>query len=270
MNKKIIFSSVLVAPLFLLSSMGNDFEAATYKDSNNASSIGKVKFIEGESEIVDPKDPDKPVDPVEPVNPNKGDLMIQYVSDFDFGVHKKTVNGITANSKPDLVVDKKDDKKEKYDVVPFVSTLDTRTNRNGGWNLRVSATEFKGTNKSNNEVVLKGAEVIFSNVSYAQPKAETPVVNSEAASAVVKDGFKLQQSPQKIATSDESKVESQGMGSYSLALGSELVNQTDDNLDSTKSNYKVTNGVTFNLPKNTSVSVADYTADINWELVPGI
>lgn len=268
-TKKNILRATLIAPICLLGIITNTSEAATYSDSNNASSIGKVKFIEGDPEIVDPTDPDKPVDPVDPVNPNRGDLMIQYVSDFDFGVHKKTVTGVLAKSKPDIVVDKNNPSSGEYEVVPFVSTLDTRSNRDGGWNLRVSATEFKGT-ANNSEVTLKGAEIIFTHANYAKPKSETPIVNGSAAATILDEGLKLQQTPQKIVSADESTVENQGMGSYSLSLGSALIDQKDDNPNTEESEYKVTNGVTFRLPKNTAVSVADYYADINWELVPGI
>lgn len=266
MKKNIILGTVLVSSMVLGLTAG----AAEYPDSTHANSNGKVKFIEGDPEIVDPGNPDKPVTPEKPVNPNKGDLMIQYVSDFDFGIHKKTVNGVTANSVADLVTynDVKDGTKEE--VVPFVSTLDTRTDREGGWNLRVSATEFEGKTESKKDVKLKGAELIFSNVNYANPVTETPVVEEIAAKKLEEGGLKLNSNPQKIATADESKVVSQGMGTYSLALGSTLIKQTDDNPDTAKATYNVTDGVTFNLPKNASVSVADYNATINWELVPGI
>lgn len=280
MKKNTVLGTIILSSL-VLGGMQTVSYAATYQDATHAKSNGKIKFVEGKPEIVDPNNPDKPVIPVDPkdptnpnpenppVNPNKGDLMIQYVSDFDFGVHKKTVRGMTVNAKADRVFDEiteigpESPTRNSREVVPFVSTLDTRTDREGGWSLRVSASEFTSEDKK-----IKGAEVIFSNVNYASPTEKTPVVFDSATKENFLEGLKLTTNPQTIATASTASNEDQGMGSYSIALGSKLVDQTDGDEDA--KTYNVSNGVTFSMPKDTSVSAVEYHATINWELVPGI
>lgn len=258
MKKTKLVQTMMISTLAL--GMTSNVLAANYTDALNAVSDSKIEFIEGDPEILDPSNPDKPITPTNPTNPNKGDLMIQYVSDFDFGVHKKTTKGLLANAKMDKVKNETDN-----EVLPFVSTLDTRYNREGGWKLEVSSTDFIGTDAKNNEVIIKGAEIVFTHANYAK-QDNAPVVKTPAEAEKVEDGMILGKDKQVLAFADATKDE-QGVGSRTLALGNQVEKQRDADKDY---DYNVTNGVTFRLPKNAPVSATKYQATVNWELSPGI
>ncbi|MGX7024555.1 WxL domain-containing protein [Vagococcus hydrophili] len=275
--------------------------AVDYETPTKANSDAKIKFIDGgDPEIVDPIDPTKVVDPVDPVNPNRGDLMIQYVSNFDFGVRKRvTSKELTANAKAVKVVpkgEKKEDVSKQYEVMPFVSTLDMRPEREGGWNLQVNQGEFT-FKKDGKNIPIKGAEMIFTNTNYAdyingggaQPNA--PQIVDKATSKLDYDlkgtnytqyldglgnGLKITGTNTPVAFADASKTD-QGVGSYSLALGNKLVDDAKDQTSKQIADkepaevYKSTNGVTFRMPKQTAVGTdSEYHATVTWTLAPGI
>jgi len=129
-------------------------------------------FVEGdEPEIIDPIDPTLPVVPVEPgkPNPNKGDLVIQYVSDFDFGTHKNDLKAFSGKATADKVQTVGDDGTlgPVREVPSFVNTKDMRVDGKG-WDLKVTATPFKTATSE-----LTGAEVTLSGLKYAGTDSPT-------------------------------------------------------------------------------------------------
>lgn len=248
MKKKVLVSSALG---LMIIGTGTASFAATYQDDLNAKGTGVIEFEEGdEPGIVDPTDPTNPVDPIDPVNPATGDLRIQYVSDFDFGKQKRNLNGLKVNSNLVEVKEKPAAEGEEgklIKVVPFVSTLDLRAERNTGWNLTVKASQFETADK----VAIKGGEVTLSNANYAGTDNHKPVVGTEFSK---KEGVALIPGTQfEIASADASKE--QGIGSYSLALGKEKDGLTD--------------GVTFSMPAKSTVKLdTKYTATFDWKLTP--
>lgn len=229
----VITAGALVAPTVL---------AAEYPSATEATGKGTVKFVEGdEPVIIDPIDPITPVIPVEPgkPNPNKGDLVIQYVSDFDFGTHQNDLSAFTGNALADKVQTINEDGSvgEIREVPSFVSTKDMRI-AGKGWELKVTATPFTtGTNE------LNGAEVSLSNLAYNGTGANLPTAQAGIVKLV--PGTTVS-----VAKATEGK----GIGYHSLAMGE---------VDEGK-----TSGVTLNIPANTMKdTTTDYSADFNWELV---
>lgn len=246
--KKNIFMSSLVG-LSVLTVGGMTSHAAEFEDNNPLKIIGEgeIGFTKGDIEVVDPTDPTNPVEPVEPVNPNSGDLAIQYVSDFQFGSHQKSVNALSVNAGVDHVKELQNGGKDK--IVPlYVSTMDMRTERGTGWTLSVTSSEFK----SNKGHVIDGGEVTLSHAAYANADNFSPSVESTIASD---NGQALTPgTPFKIAGADA--AEKQGIGSYSLAFGK----LNDEKAETT--------GVTFNMPAKTVVDTKIYKATFNWNLSP--
>lgn len=257
MKKKLFVVPLLILSVLVLS---NDKAfAATYDDATKAKSNGNIEFETGGPEIVDPEDPKVIIDPVNP-NENKGDLVLQYVSNFDFGIHERTSQYFETLALPDRL-------KNSELVVPFVSTKDLRTNRQGGWELSVTSGKFKsvtdGTYVGGQE--LNGAEIVLTNAVYNGPESSDlkPEVAQKAKETNVSQGLALTPgSPVVVARAieDETSNKKQGIGSYSLALGK----VTDIN------GKKLTSGVTFRKPEKLNVDEAQYVAILEWELTPGI
>lgn len=266
MKKKVILNSILVSTL-MLSGAGvvNAAENAEkeYSSALEAQSYGQVEFVDTkEAEIVDPDNPDKPIipgepDKPEPTNPNMGDLVLQYVPNLDFGTHKKTSQGLEVNAK--LIKAYEPDTSEKKELIPFVSTLDTRAERNGGWRLTVKRSDFI-TEKN---AKIEGADVTFSNLTYKGENTNKP----EAIGSKITIGTEATV----IAKASENNQEGQGMGSHSLLLGNGTLDQKDYLKDDRYGeNYKVTNGVTFALAKGAAVSADKYQSTFEWNLVPSL
>lgn len=257
MKKKLIMLPLLT--LSILSLSNSKVFAATYDGATKAKSKGTIQFETGGPEIVDPEDPKVIVDPVDP-NPNKGELVLQYVSNFDFGNHERTSKYFETPALPDKL-------KNDEEVVPFVSTKDLRTDRQGGWELTVTSGKFKSVNNGTyvGGQELNGAEIVLTNAVYNGTETDNfkPEVNQKAKEATVIEGLALTPgSPVVVAKAfdDTTSNKKQGVGSYSLALG-KLVD---------KNGKKVTNGVTFRKPEKLNVDDAQYVAILDWELTPGI
>lgn len=266
MKKHMILSTVLVSSLFLGATVAVNAEEGNerYPEAGRAKTTSKVNFIKTDKpEIVDPDNPDKPVEPVDPDNPdepvtnpnNEAELVLQYVPNFEFGTYFWTPEGLTVPAKSDFI--KGDEKPEE--VVPFISTMDMRAVREGGWKLEVSSGDFTHNESGH---VLEGAEVVFTNANYGSAE-KAPVITESATKSDVKEGFKLGDK-QTLATAD--RKDSQGIGSYSLKLGTELKSQEDD----AEKEFLATNGVHLVVPSKTPASVGEYTAELEWTLTPGI
>lgn len=262
MKKKNILGSILVSAIVL--SGAGVVQAANYPSAEEANSNAEIEFIEQSPEIVDPGNPEQPVDPVDPTdpeketptNPNGGDLVLQYVPDLDFGIHKKTTQGMTAQAKLVNVKDINDGQisSDKREVIPFVSTWDSRHDRSG-WTLTVSRDDFKAVKNHDNK--LTGADVTFSQMNYANE--DTSIVPSVSNSVTVGT------EPEILA---QSKGKVQGMGTFSLSLGDTKQKQKDDTENKTE--YNVTNGVTFKLAERAAVSAQRYQSTFTWNLQPDL
>lgn len=248
--KKIVVSSLFGTVILGLAG-GTVASAATYPDANHANSTGTVAFTEGDTTIKDPENPDeKPsIDPEEPINTNPGDLKIVYVSDFNFGSHKRTMEAMTLNPLPDKVRLSSDpNEPDKYYKVPsFVATSDVRTTRTN-WTLSVKASEFtSGT--GNDKLTLNGAYVSLSNLAY---KDGEDTLKPTPTTGVVP----LNPGESKVVSTASQAGANRGIGSWSLAMGS---------LQGTGEEQKV-NGVALNIPANTPKSVNTYTSTFEWTL----
>lgn len=188
--------------------------------------------------------------------------------ELDFGVHKKTTKGMEAKAKLVKVKNKPtpssdDDDNQgtpvEREVIPFVSTWDSRYDRDG-WKLTVSRDSFKDT--ENGETELPGADVVFSDLAYADE-------DSEFKPTATLGEFKIGTDDVELA---KASGKQQGMGSFSLALGTKTLDQTDarENINDEENTYKVTNGVTFKLAERTAVSAKRYQSTFTWNLQPKI
>ncbi|QZN89323.1 WxL domain-containing protein [Vagococcus lutrae] len=267
MKKHMILSTVLVSSLFLGATVAVNAAEGNerYPEAGKANTTSKVNFIKTDKpEIVDPDNPDKPIIPVDPDNPdepvtnpnNEAELVLQYVPNFEFGTYFWTPEGLTVPAKSDFI--KGDEKPEE--VVPFISTMDMRAVREGGWKLEVSSGDFTHNESGH---VLEGAEVVFTNANYGSA-VKAPVITGTAMQSDIDKGFKLGGVKQKLATADGES--SQGIGSYSLKLGTQLDSREDD----ANEKYMATNGVHLVVPPKTPASVGEYTAELEWSLTPGI
>ncbi|EOI06748.1 hypothetical protein UAY_00090 [Enterococcus moraviensis ATCC BAA-383] len=250
--KKVIIGSTLAATI--LGGLGaQTVQAAEYPSATEAKSEGKVTFTEGGPEIVDPTDPDIPIAPVDPtdptnptkpINPGKADLMIQYVSDFDFGTHSNSLKALKANAKPDyaFALDAQGNRTgDLYAVPSFVSTKDVRAERTG-WELTVTASKFtssKGTE-------LKGAEVTLKDLTYNTPT--NPI--GTAPTAATGNKILTPATETTVATAGDNS----GIGSWSLGMGAL---STDE---------KAVQGVELNIPQNSLKENDTYKATFDWEL----
>lgn len=237
----LLLGSALVAGLVVAGGTAQTAQAQTYPDALNGIGNGSIEFTgDDDSKVPSPTDPDTPVTPVNP-NTNNGDLKIVYVPDFAFGSHKKSVAGITAYAKQISLAD------PASDTVPFVTTKDMRTERGKGWELTVNASTFKDS--TGHEI--KGALVSLEGAAYKNATVTAPTVASQSISLEPSTSVKVASADASSTVADGN----QGVGMYSLALGT----AQDDG---------TTNGVKFTLPKNTAVNDGTYTATFQWTIAP--
>ncbi|WP_242366054.1 WxL domain-containing protein [Enterococcus faecalis] len=229
----------LLSTLFVSSCGGVVSFAAEYPSPTKAKTDAAITFEKGEDpdKPVDPEDPDKPVDPVDPINPNGDELMLTYVSNFNFGSQKKT------DSKWQALADRvytDTSKSDTREVVPFVATKDVRGTDRKGW---VITARLESAFKDSNGNELKGAEMNLSNMNY---------IKEEGAPLIVNEKVTLSTEAQEIskATSEN------GVGNWSLALGQ---------LQGTEGS-KTTNGVELNVPTTSTKNATTYKTSIIWEL----
>lgn len=270
---------------------------------------GKVKFVNSTDGIIpDPTDPTIPVDPVDPVNPNEDPLRIAYVSNFNFNQRRMSggmdlvfnaesvpVKSIYS-SKTELLYKGRDgsgkdgngeavdsamfgklNTLEARETMPFVSTLDMRTKRDG-WTLSADAGEFVQEGGSK----LKGVSIILANANYANNgdaalEKAAPVVEKAAAKGVkfvklekgadlddynahlgnVKGALNISNGSQVVAKATAEK----GIGGHTLALGDNLFNDSNDlsqkmvDANETADTYLSTNGVILHVPAKTAMEI---------------
>lgn len=318
--KKVFLYSALLTTVFAVGGAsivsaedGKDKTVYSEKEGKSiAATDGKVKFVgsDGKTDIPDPEDPAVVVDPEDPVNPGNDPLRITYVSPFNFNqrafsattakvaaAESVQVKSVFKNSSS-KTQEELDAMKEMFgdlngteirDTVPFVSTLDSRTDRQGGWNLAVQHSPFVLAKDGKTE--LKGASINFINSRYVkgkQDEASLPTLTPTAAKELkveklvtdgtgdkkqydtflneLSSGFTVGTDQgavvsQAVSTGD-AKTDVQGVGAYSLALGNNL--EKDKNelskqmiKDGEKAaEFKATNGVILKVPAKTATELS--------------
>ncbi|MFI1241799.1 WxL domain-containing protein [Enterococcus casseliflavus] len=240
MKKKMFFLSFLMISSFTVG--GTKGLATEYSNATEAKTDAVVSFTADTDPVnpVDPEDPEVPVDPVDPINPEGAELMITYVSNFNFGTQNKSETTWNALADKVYIDSSKTDTRE---VVPFVSTKDSRGTDRKGWVLTVKQ-DGAFIDGNNNE--LKGAEIELSGLRYETTK------NKQGKPNVVNPNITLTTAEQDVAKADSIT----GIDQWSLALGMLQGNQ----------GKQITNGITLNVPKSTAKNTATYTTSITWEL----
>lgn len=238
-NYGLVLNSLILGGLILGSTCAS---AAEYTSATEAKTDAVVSFTNDTDPVnpVDPEDPEVPVDPVNPINPEGAELMITYVSDFNFGTQKKSES--TWHALADKIYSDSS-KTDTREVVPFVSTKDSRGTDRKGWVLTVKQ-DGAFLDGENNE--LKGAEIELSGLRY-----ET-TTNKQGKPNILSPTITLTKEAQDVAKADSNT----GIDQWSLALGSLQGKQGE----------QTTNGVTLNVPKSTAKNTATYTTSITWEL----
>lgn len=240
-KKKMFFLSFLMISSFTIG--GTKGLAAEYTSATEAKTDAVVSFTADTDPVnpVDPEDPEVPVDPVDPINPEGAELMITYVSNFNFGTQKKS--GTTWNALADKVYTDSS-QTDTREVVPFVSTKDSRGTDRKGWVLTVKQ---DGVFLDGNNNELKGAEIELSGLRYETTE------NKQGKPNVLNPRITLTTEAQDVAKADSNT----GIDQWSLALGGLQGEQ----------GKQTTNGVTLNVPKGTAKNATTYTTSITWELV---
>lgn len=229
--------NLLMSAVLLTTMMGGAVTsfAAEYEDATHAKTDATITFTkdEGPTKPVDPIDPEIEVDPIDPINPNGAELMISYASNLNFGEQSK--EGSSWNA----LADKVKEGEETKEIVPFVSTKDSRGAERNGWTLTAKQdADFKdGT------TVLKGAELHLSNLFYAE---KTGAPTATAGEVVLG----LEAKDISNATADS------GVGRWSVGLG-ELEGEVGS---------QTTSGVTLTVPETTAKNAATYSTTVTWEL----
>lgn len=201
-----------------------------YTDATNATTDANVSFSEDTDPVnpVDPNDPDTPINPVDPVNPIGAELMINYASNLNFGEQSKSGN--SWNALADKLVG-------GGTITPFISTKDSRGTDRTAWTLTVKQ---DGEFKDSKDNVLKGAELTYSNLYYAD-KEGAPTVKSGAIT--------LSTTAQELSSASTET----GIGNWSLGLGEVQEDGT-------------TNGVKLTVPQTTAKNTDTYSTTVTYEL----
>ncbi|EOH93526.1 hypothetical protein UAW_02476 [Enterococcus haemoperoxidus ATCC BAA-382] len=232
MKEQKMLMSLIVATTIL--GGANVSYAAEYEDGQHAQTKATVTFLEdnGTTDPVDPEDPSKPLYPVDPSNPEGAELMITYASSLNFGEQSKSENSWNA------LADKITVEGKEENIVPFVSTKDSRGTDRESWSLTVKQDGDFIDSKKNK---LEGAELTFSNLYYA---------NVEGAPKARAGEITLGLEAQEIASADKHT----GIGKWSLGLGT----LQDDG---------TTNGVNLSISKKAAINTDAYSTSITYELV---
>lgn len=224
-------------------------------DALQLDSTGKVIVTEGQitpdDKTPDPEHPDKdlPDNPDIPVNPDAGSLIIQRVSNMDFGTIKTSGTTVTANAKPITIG-------EGETRGAIVGWSDIRAGGTFGYTITAElAQQFTGATATN---VLNGATIDYSNGLAVAAGENKNVVPSNVATA-----FQLTQDggAKTIVTAD--KVQKEGKGSYVMEFGqSDKYVGTEGTAGTDKTAVKLT------VPTATASNMAldTYTAKVTWKV----
>lgn len=245
MTKKTVLTSALAATMVIGMATPTFAATVTYPEPNQAVTTPSVSFQadDGTGEIVDPLDPQKPIMPIDPENPgstNKGEFMLTYVSNFDFGAITKTTKTINAKA-----VDVSTGEGVEEKRAPFVSIKDMRGDRGNGWKLQATATNFKSAGEAVSDALdteLTGALITLSELTAGKEgDANNPAISAEAVALTPGTAVEIASAS---ATS--------GIGNSAIGFGTV--------------NGELTSGVTLTIP-NVAKDTADYSSTITWDLL---
>lgn len=227
--KNILLCSTVLAPVLLSATIVN---ATEYPDSSTAKTDAIIQFEKDDQPMppVDPEDPTKPIDPLEPENPHGAELMITYASKLNFGTHKNSETSFSALG---------DEMRDGSYITPIVSIKDSRGTERAGWTLTA---KIDGDFKDSKDNILKGAELIFSNLYSGSGQAASPNVITST----------LTLSTQETVIAGAGVTN--GSGQHSIGLGK---------LDAVTN---TTNGVTLRVPNGTAINADQYKTTITYNL----
>ncbi|MDA9470507.1 WxL domain-containing protein [Enterococcus sp. 5H] len=224
-------------------------------DATELDSTGTVTVEEGgtdpdeEIDTVDPEEPGEtlpepnPEGPDEITNPDRGPLMIEKVTNLEFGTIKTSANEVTAFASP-MMFGEGDNATTRG---AYVQWRDVRAGGTFGYTVTAQMTQ-QFTGKDTNK--LTGSTINFSNGFIAAQGDNTNVIPSSTGA------FQLTESNDAVAvvTADQDKEE--GKGRYIMAFGDSR-NETD------------ANSVKLTVPAATASNMAedDYVAKVTWKVV---
>lgn len=248
-----IFSSAAIIAAIALGSVIPATSA--FADEKELDSTGSVRVLEddGTEEPTTPIDPEKPDTelpevewPDVEVNPDRGPLMIENVTNLEFGEIRTSANRVEKHAEAVQLSD-------NTERGNFVQWRDTRAGGTFGYELQASLTQqFTGVESDTN--VLTGSTIDFANgfmeadVRDGENENPTPTVTNNAFTLAYEGGAET------VVTANEENQE--GKGRYIMAFG--------DSRDETAGT-----SVKLSVPANTATNMAidDYEAIVTWSLV---
>ncbi|MDN6437823.1 MAG: WxL domain-containing protein [Lactococcus sp.] len=221
----------------------------TYSDATHAKTQSDLTFIKSDTPTP-PKPPGPQPNPApNPTpNPNRGELVLSYASDLNFGTHLKSDTTFFAKADVDS---------DGIKFLPFIAVEDNRGSERKGWKLTAKQdSPFKSSKDNKKE--LAGATISLSNLFFDDKAGAPKAVSGDVI---------LSSDAKDLATAGTTT----GIGSWSLGLGKLEEGVVDYTVDksgkSTPVKGQVTKGVKLSIP-STSVKDSDrYTTTITYELI---
>ncbi|PTO36544.1 MULTISPECIES: WxL domain-containing protein [Enterococcus] len=228
---------------------------SAFADEKDLDSVGSVRVLEddGTEEPTGPIDPEKP-DTELPIvtwpevnpNPDRGPLMIENVTNLEFGEIMTSANRVEKHAEAVQISD-------GTERGNFVQWRDTRAGGTFGYELQAKLTQqFTGVESDTN--VLTGSTIDFANgfmeadVRDGENENPAPTVTNNAFTLAYGDAAET------VVTANEENRE--GKGRYIMAFG--------DSREETAGT-----SVKLSVPANTATNMAldDYEAIVTWSLV---
>ncbi|MDH6363793.1 hypothetical protein M2139_000630 [Enterococcus sp. PF1-24] len=267
MKVKSLCASVLVAALGMTLIANGTVEAASGNVGGSLDSKGTVEIIQGEvGGGEDTKDPEKPgsevtVDPDEvTTNEDTGTLLIQAVSNLQFGTIETGTTAKTANAKAVTLTDKATSAAVTRGA--YVQWSDIRS---GDYGYTLTAELTKQFTKTDDATqVLNAATIDFANgiMNSDQGVANWPEANMLSSLQLTEDG-----GSQTVVTTNSS--DKKGKGEYFIEYGQSATWDANNHVGANKGSANTADSsVTLTVPATTvaSMVVGDYEADITWTL----
>ena len=250
LKRTTILASVVTTGVILTNTTVSHADGTTYNGATQAKTQSDLTFIKSDTPTPPrPPGPQPNPAPNPTPNPNKGELMLSYASDLNFGTQLKS--DTTFFAKADI-----DSNGVKF--LPFITVEDYRGTERKGWKLTAKQdSPFKSVKDNKKE--LAGATITFSNLFY-DDEAGAP----NAASGDIT----LTTQAVDLATTNTTN----GVGPWSLGLGRKLeegvVDYTVDKAGkSTPVKGQVTKGVKLSIPSNSVKNTDRYTTTITYDLI---
>ncbi|MDA9472834.1 WxL domain-containing protein [Enterococcus sp. 5H] len=242
MKLSTLSSAVIVAAL----TVGVLAPTTALAQERELDSTGTVIVTEGGGEevpgVIDPENPEVPIDPVDPpvINPDLGSLMIEAVTNLEFGEIQTSANEVKTYANPVAL----NNGEARGSIVQW---RDIRSGGTFGYTITADLTQ-QFTGSSGNS--LNGATIDYSN-GFAVADAS----NTNTEPSLVAPAFQLSESggAQTVVTADRALEE--GKGRFVMAFG-----DSRENTDA--------NSVQLTVPAATASNMAvdTYTAKVTWKI----